>query len=311
MKKQPVRGMRDMLPRDVALRQYLLKIIERRAGEAGYEKIETPVMEHLENLTSKDGGENETLIFKVMKRGQELERAKASGDELSDSALRYDLTVPLSRYYAANVAELSAPFKSLQIGSVWRADAPQKGRYRQFVQCDMDILGDASILAEIDTIDTVMGILGEVCEKAGITGLTIHLNDRRILQAAAKYAGFNEEEYGSVLIALDKNDKIGFEGVRKELEKRGFEAGAIDRFMQLFDGFEEGIDMREFCAEFDSEILGKRTLDDLESIMAAIPEGKKAVFDPSLVRGMGYYTGPIFECTADGLDSSIAGGGRY
>ena len=312
MIKNPVRGMRDILPNDLSLREYLLDIITRGAAAAGYHKIETPMMEHLENLTSKDGGENETLIFKVLKRGRDLEKAKASGDELSDSALRYDLTVPLARFYAAHTTELPAPFKTLQIGPVWRADAPQKGRYRQFTQCDMDILGDSTILAEIDSINTVLTILSEICEKAKLTGLTVHLNDRRILSAAAAYAGFKEEDYGAVLIALDKNDKIGLEGVKKELLKLDYPEDVVDKFIKLFEDVSEDTQISSFCAQLGEFAPEDEVIDDLSVIMDSVETGAgRIIFDPTLVRGMGYYTGPIYECTADGLGSSIAGGGRY
>lgn len=315
MKKTPVRGMRDILASDMIIREYLLSIIENVATSAGYQKIETPAIEHLENLSSNEGGENETLIFKILKRGQSLQRAIDSGDSLTDSALRYDLTVPLARYIAANAGSISTPFKTLQIGPVWRADAPQKGRFRQFLQCDMDIVGDPSILAEMDIIATTVKILSKICNEAEISGLNIRLNDRRILQAAASYAGFNESEYGSVLIALDKNDKIGLSGVKEELYRYGYDAASIEKFIALFERTEKGISVDDFCRPFEGESVDQSVLDDLNAIMsladASENEGVRISFDPTLVRGMGYYTGPIFECTADGLGSSIAGGGRY
>lgn len=302
MIKSPVKGMRDILPSDMMVREYVLGIIEQVAGRAGYQKIETPAMEHLENLQSKDGGENEKLIFKVMKRGEALERAMRDNEEISDIALRYDLTVPLVRYMAANGNELAMPFKALQIGPVWRADAPQKGRFRQFMQCDMDIIGDGSVLAEIDILRTALAILERICSEAGIAGLTVRVNDRRILAAAAEYAGF--DNYESVLISLDKLDKIGADGVKAELIERGCETPAVEKLLSLFEG---GLGVREFGERVgvDNEVIS-----NLEAIMGAI-EGVKVIFDPTLVRGMGYYTGPIFECSAEGLGSSIAGGGRY
>lgn len=315
MIKTPVRGMRDILAPDMMLRDYLLRIIEETAFNAGYQKIETPAIEHLENLTGKDGGENETLIFKILKRGQSLTKALEANTELTDSALRYDLTVPLARYYAANAGSIPTPFKALQIGPVWRADAPQKGRFRQFLQCDMDILGDSSILAEIDTITTTVKILSKICDEAKITGLTIHLNDRRILLAAAKYAGFTETEVDSVLIALDKNDKIGLDGVRAELTKYGLAEPSIAKFISLFENTAEALSINAFCKLLSSDSPPQSVIDDLETIVSAINHygigNAKVVFDPTLVRGMGYYTGPIFECSADGLRSAIAGGGRY
>lgn len=302
MIKSPVKGMRDILPSDMMVREYVLGIIEQVAGRAGYQKIETPAMEHLENLQSKDGGENEKLIFKVMKRGEALERAMRDNEEISDIALRYDLTVPLVRYMAANGNELAMPFKALQIGPVWRADAPQKGRFRQFMQCDMDIIGDGSVLAEIDILRTALAILERICSEAGIAGLTVRVNDRRILAAAAEYAGF--DNYESVLISLDKLDKIGADGVKAELIERGCETPAVEKLLSLFEG---GLGVREFGERVG---VDNEAISNLEAIMGAI-EGVKVVFDPTLVRGMGYYTGPIFECSAEGLGSSIAGGGRY
>lgn len=302
MIKSPVKGMRDILPSDMMVREYVLGIIEQVAGRAGYQKIETPAMEHLENLQSKDGGENEKLIFKVMKRGEALERAMRDNEEISDIALRYDLTVPLVRYMAANGNELAMPFKALQIGPVWRADAPQKGRFRQFMQCDMDIIGDGSVLAEIDILRTALAILEWICSEAGIAGLTVRVNDRRILAAAAEYAGF--DNYESVLISLDKLDKIGADGVKAELIERGCETPAVEKLLSLFEG---GLGVREFGERVG---VDNEAISNLEAIMGAI-EGVKVVFDPTLVRGMGYYTGPIFECSAEGLGSSIAGGGRY
>lgn len=343
MIKTPVRGMRDILPRDMMIRDYLFGVIEKIAKSAGFQKIETPAIEHLENLSSKVGGENEALIFKILKRGESLKTALESGGEVADSALRYDLTVPLARYYAANVGELPAPLKALQIGSVWRADAPQKGRFRQFVQCDMDILGDGSILAEIDVISTALKILTKICEEAKISGLTLRINDRRILSATMKYVGFEEADFAKILIILDKNDKIGFEGVRRELMNEGFAEDKVRKFVGLFEGGErsdvdgesesrggenggsdaenggsdaEGIlrGVSEFCSALNTFGADEQVVGDLKNIIEVIAAeelGVKVIFDPTLVRGMGYYTGPIFECTADGLNSSIAGGGRY
>ncbi len=315
MRKTPVRGMRDILPTDMVLRSYLLNIVEQVATNAGYQKIETPAIEHLENLSSNDGGENETLIFKILKRGRSLESAIDAGDALADSALRYDLTVPLSRYVAANAGSISMPLKTLQIGPVWRADAPQKGRFRQFLQCDMDVIGAATVLAEIDIIKTTVEILSKICNDSGINGLTVHLNDRRILLAAASYAGFSEEESGGVLISLDKNDKIGLEGVKSELLGHGFGAEKVEAFISLFERASEGISIFDFCRQLGDRAVEDSVLEDLDTIMALGDslqgENARVIFDPTLVRGMGYYTGPIFECTVDGFSSSVAGGGRY
>ena len=177
----PVKGMNDMLPADMRLREHVLSMIKSTYASYGFSQIETPAMEHIENLSGKDGGENEKLIFKVLKRGAELERALQSGSELADSGLRYDLTVPLARFYANNAAKLPTPFKALQIGNVWRADRPQKGRFRQFTQCDIDILGDESVLAEIELITATCAMLKKIFSEISVSGFTVHVNDRRIL----------------------------------------------------------------------------------------------------------------------------------
>ena len=333
MIKTPVRGMRDILPTDMILRSYVLSVIEAHAAQAGFAKIETPAVEHRANLTSKVGGDNEKLIFEILKRGAELEsgleQLKSDPDTLadnaselidakellSDSALRYDLTVPLSRYFAAHQGELGTPFKSLQIGPVWRADAPQKGRYRQFTQCDFDILGDASPLAEIDCILTVGGILEEICTAAGVTGLTIVINDRRLLTALCTAAGFNDSEQSAVLISLDKQDKIGLEGVEAELLAQNFPADAVTPLLQMLASVPTDAD---FADQLDSLAqllpdLPAEVIDNLNAIYTAVTTASslRLVFSPVLVRGMGYYTGSIFEVTANGLGSSIGGGGRY
>ena len=314
MIKTPVRGMRDILASDMLIRDYLLDIIQTTALSAGYQKIETPAIEHLENLSSKQGGENESLIFKILKRGRSLETALKTGDELTDSALRYDLTVPLSRLFADNSDKLVVPFKALQIGPVWRADAPQKGRFRQLVQCDMDILGDKTILAEVDILTTALKILSRICRESGITSLTIHLNDRRILQAAAEYAGFKEIDFSSIFILLDKNDKIGFDGVKAEMIRSGFDSTMVEKFIKLFETNQTSA-LTQFKQALNQSKVAQQAILDLEQIIAILQSCQfanvKIVFDPTIVRGMSYYTGTIFECTADGLNSSVAGGGRY
>ena len=315
MKKQPVRGMRDILPSSMAVREYVLGVIEQTATKAGFQKIETPAIEHIENLSSNNGGENESLIFKILKRGQALERAMEDGDVLVDSALRYDLTVPLARYIAANAGAIPMPFKALQMGPVWRADAPQKGRFRQFVQCDMDIIGVPTILAEMDIMRTSVEILTTICDAAGVSGLTVRMNDRRILSAAARYAGFAEEDLGSVLISLDKNDKIGFSGVKDELIQNGFDAAMVARFIELFEDDKSAASVEAFCARFAEGELDESVVEDLTLLLSLkksfAGQDVHFIFDPTLVRGMGYYTGPIFECTVNRFGSSVAGGGRY
>lgn len=314
--KTPVKGMCDMLPSDMRLREHVLSMIKKTYGSYGFMQIETPVMEHIENLTSKQGGDNEKLIFKVMKRGAELSRAMEAGNgELADNGLRYDLTVPLARYYANNKEKLPVPFKALQMGNVWRADNPQKGRFRQFTQCDIDILGDDSNLAEMELILATANMLSEIFAEVGISEFTIHINDRRILSGAALAAGFDEERIGDVLISLDKFDKIGLDGIRTDLVENGFDEAAVYKYLSLYDEMTGSVDCEEFCKKINEEYLPVNIVENLTEILSCVtpqlPAGVKISFDPTLVRGMGYYTGPIFEVTIDGYNFSIAGGGRY
>lgn len=313
--KTPVKGMNDMLPEDMRLRERVLALIKDNYARYGFSQIETPCMEHIENLTGKQGGENEKLIFKVMKRGAELERAMEKEDgELADFGMRYDLTVPLSRYYANHSAELPSPFKALQIGNVWRADRPQKGRFRQFMQCDIDILGDDSALAEIELLTATASTLTRIFAEAGISRFTLHVNDRRILRAMAAYAGFAEESFDSVFIELDKMDKIGADGVRESLLALGFAEESVNTYLALFDGNTDSV--RDFCQKIvEDGKLAPDVLDSFETILACarpnIAEDVTVMFDPTLVRGMSYYTGTIFEITLDDYHFSVAGGGRY
>lgn len=314
--KTPVKGMRDQLPGDVLLRQRVMGMIRDTYRRYGFTEIETPAMEHIENLSNKQGGENEKLIFKVLKRGRDLDRVlEQGGADFADTGLRYDLTVPLARYYAANAALLPSPFKALQIGSVWRADKPQKGRFRQFTQCDIDILGDGSNLAEIELIAATSEMLSEIFAQADIRNFTVHVSDRRILRAMAQFSGFCEEDFGNVFIILDKLDKIGVDGVAEELKKAGYDEAAAEKFIAIFSGDLEGRGPRAFCAFLGADCLDPAVPESLEQILSCVRtikrEGVSIVFDPTLVRGMGYYTGTIFECTIDGYGFAIAGGGRY
>ena len=219
LKKKPVTGMKDILDREMTIRNHVMQLIRETYTTFGFTQIETPCVEHIENLNSKQGGENEKLIFKILKRGEKLRISEAQKElDLVDSGLRYDLTVPLCRYYANNAAALPSPFKALQMGNVWRADRPQRGRFRQFMQCDIDILGEATNLAEIDLILATSTLLG----KLDFRNFTIRLNDRRILKAMAAYSGFPEDSYDTVFIILDKMDKIGPDGVTAELLGEGF-----------------------------------------------------------------------------------------
>ena len=314
--KTPVKGMCDMLPSDMRLREHVLSMIKKSYGQYGFMQIETPIVEHIENLTSKQGGDNEKLIFKVMKRGADLQRAIDKGTgEYADNGLRYDLTVPLARYYACNKEKLPSPFKALQMGNVYRADNPQKGRFRQFTQCDIDILGDDSNLAEIELITATASMLTQIFAEINITDFTIHINDRRMLSAVALCAGFAEEDIGSVLISLDKFDKIGLEGIEKELIENGYPEETVGKYLAVYRAVKEGITIDEFCQDIGEEYLPAKVKQNLADIIGCVrpvlAQGVKIVFDPTLVRGMGYYTGAIFEITMDGYNFSIAGGGRY
>ena len=312
--KKPVTGMRDILPSEMQLRDYCIGVIKKTYAEFGFTSIETPVVESLANLNSKQGGENEKLIFKVMKRGDKLnlETAKEEND-LTDSGLRYDLTVPLVRFYANHANELPSPFKALQMGNVFRADRPQKGRYRQFMQCDIDILGEPSNLAEIELILATTTTLGRL----GFKDFKIRINDRRMLKAMAAYSGFAEEEYDNVFITLDKMDKIGIDGVAEELVKQGYPQENVDKYLELFREAEgkKNLDAIKVIADKIGEFLDEDTKNNLDEIISSVDASKTAQFemefDPTLVRGMSYYTGTIFEIAMTQYGGSCGGGGRY
>ena len=312
LKKKPVTGMKDILPKEMAIRDYVIRLIKETYASFGFTSMETPCVEHIENLCSKQGGDNEKLIFKILKRGEKLklESAKEEAD-LVDSGLRYDLTVPLCRYYSNNANALPAPFKALQMGNVWRADRPQRGRFRQFMQCDIDILGEPSNLAEIELILATTTLLG----KLDFKNFTIRINDRRILKAMAAYSGFPEESYDTVFIILDKMDKIGLDGVAKELAEEGFAKETIDKYLELFEQVTPDTKGVEFCKEKLGEFLKSEYADGLIEIMNSVDAVKnaqfKVAFDPTLVRGMSYYTGTIFEIAMDEFGGSVGGGGRY
>ena len=313
MKKKPVTGMKDILPGEMVLRDYLIAIIKDTYRRFGFTPMETPCVEHIENLTSKQGGDNEKLIFRILKRGEKLRLEDAETEaDLTDSGLRYDLTLPLTRYYANNSAVLPQPFKALQIGSVWRADRPQRGRFRQFTQCDIDILGEATNLAEIELILATTTALKTICPE---NAFTVRVNDRRILKAMAAWAGFPEEAADSVFITLDKMDKIGEEGVRQELMENGFAGEAADRYLGLLAKAGKDASFVRSLKEILGECLEEGTSENLAEIMETVTDcaggGFGLEFDPTLVRGMGYYTGTIFEVSMEGFGGSVAGGGRY
>lgn len=311
LKKKPVTGMKDILPQEMEIRDYVIGLIKDTYKQFGFTSMEAPCVEHIENLTSKQGGDNEKLIFRILKRGDKLkiDEAKEEND-LVDSGLRYDLTVPLCRFYSNNANELPQPFKALHIGNVFRADRPQRGRFRQFMQCDIDILGDPTFLAEIDVILATSTLVGKLFDK-----FTIRINDRRILKGMAAYSGFPEDSYNQVFIILDKMDKIGIDGVAAELIESGFDKDGVEKYMDLFKTMGTGVDGVKYCKEKLGGFMDAQVADDMVTIIESVMQAKTAnftlEFDPTLVRGMSYYTGPIFEISIDGFAGSAGGGGRY
>lgn len=315
LSKKPVNGMKDIMPREMEIRDYVTGVIKDTYRSFGFTPIETPCMENIANLSNKQGGENEKLIFKVMKRGEKLNIAEATTEEeVVDFGMRYDLTVPLSRFYANHANDLTSPFKALQIGNVWRADRPQRGRYRQFTQCDIDILGEPSNLAEIELILATTTTLGRL----GFKNFEIRINERRILKAMASYAGFAEESFDDVFITLDKMDKIGLEGVSAELLEDGYDKVSIDKYVELFaalSGVKDVVAGMDVLLSKLGDFLDEEVSNWMKEIAAAVNATKEAqfelVFDPTLVRGMSYYTGTIFEIAIPEFGGSCGGGGRY
>ena len=312
LSKKPVTGMKDILPEEMKIRDYVISVIKETYASFGFTSIETPCVENIANLNCKAGGENEKLIFKILKRGEKLKLEQAASEEdLVDGGLRYDLTVPLVRYYSNHANELPAPFKALQMGNVWRADRPQRGRYRQFMQCDIDILGEASNLAEIELILATTTTLG----KLNFKNFQIRINDRRILKAMAAYSGFSEEDYDTVFIILDKMDKIGLDGVKAELVEAGFGEDIVQKYTDLFAKMEQAKDSIAWITETVGDFLEDGVKDSFREIIDSVQATKGAffelVFDPTLVRGMSYYTGTIFEIAMPEFGGSCGGGGRY
>jgi histidyl-tRNA synthetase len=308
----PPRGMRDVLPDEVELRDTAVQQIVAVYRSYGFRRIETPALESLPLLIGSEGGDNEKLIFKVLKRGEDLGAALRQVErELADLGLRYDLTVPLARYYAEHLAQLPDPLKAIQIGPVWRAERPQKGRFRQFTQCDIDVLGVSSPVVEIELILAT----SEALARLGLTDLTVRINDRRILALIARHCGIAETAQSGFFIIFDKLDKIGPVGVVSELRAAGHDAAAVGRFEQLLPTLQKG----EPAFEALRSSLGNEAAGEAFDWLAAIirtangdlPAGTRVAFDPTLVRGMGYYTGTIFEISSPAFPSSIAGGGRY
>lgn len=308
MKSTPVKGTRDYLPKEVEIRDYLQNVIAETYRDAGFVRITTPIIEDAVNLDKSEGGENLNLIFRVLKRGKKLSSAlnneNVTEKELSDMGLRYDLTLPLSRYFSNNKNELMTPFKVIQMDRVYRAERPQKGRLREFMQCDIDIIGNDSRDAEIELILTTTKALNRV----GLKNYTVKINDRRILKSIFSYTGFDDADNEKLAIIFDKLDKIGIDGVKAELEENSFDKNAIDKFIGLFENGSLTLDsIADVC---DAEYVN-----DLKYIIDTVDKASNGTipveFTPSLVRGQGYYTGTIFEVAADGYSGAVAGGGRY
>ncbi|WP_225752749.1 HisS family protein [Actinotalea sp. Marseille-Q4924] len=309
----PARGMRDILPKDKAKRDAVLDTIRATYRRNGFAEIETPAIEPLSRLRSNQGGENESMLYEILRRGLDPEQALLPADA-TDLALRYDLTVPLTRFYASHAAELPTVFRALQIGSVWRAERPQKGRYRQFTQCDIDIIGEPGILAEVDLIVSTMAAFDALGMGADVTLL---VNDRRVLQDLLEAAGVAPAAVPDTLIALDKLDKVGREGVLAEIARK--ELAPDDVATLLLDTVEglqrqggpEDEPLRTGRVVVGGREVGLYDLPDIVRAVAAVLPGARVVLDATMVRGMGYYTGPIFEVRHAGSSGSVAGGGRY
>jgi histidyl-tRNA synthetase len=310
--------MRDILPADKARRERLLSVIRERYLAHGFDEIETPVVEEYDRLHAGIGGDNEKLSYNILRRGLDADAIRdAAGDPaaLSDLGLRYDLTVPLARFYASNRGQLPAVFRAIQIGAVWRAERPQKGRYRQFVQCDIDIIGDDSARAEAELMVASLDALGAL----GLDGATVRVNDRRVLDWMLDAFGFSADERPGVLITIDKLDKIGPDGIVSELRERGATASAVDAF-EAYLRRPQTMEYNPYGERQIRKALPENAPDEIVAHLVGIGEAVAAgtgaadiplVFDPFLVRGMGYYTGTIFELAHPSVSYSLGGGGRY
>lgn len=309
---KPVKGTRDFNPVDAALREHVKDVILQSYRSFGFNQIETPVMENIDILQNAEGGENLSMLFKVLKRGEKLklDGSIENENDLVDYGLRFDLTLPLARFYANSHTTLPKPFKTIQMGYVWRAERSQKGRYRQFFQCDIDYLGTAAHTVEIELITASATTL----TKLDFSGFRVRVNDRRILEALASHCGVADKDVASVLVTLDKLDKIGVEGIVKELEKKQLSPNSIEKLTAFLKAYIDGeVELNTIASHISG--INEQVITELDQIIStadSLAQGKYSVeFDLSLVRGMGYYTGPIFEVASDEFGSSLAGGGRY
>ncbi len=309
---KPVKGTRDFDPVDAALREHIKSVILTSYRSFGFNQIETPVMENIDILQNAEGGENLSMLFKVLKRGDKLklDGPVSNENDLVDYGLRFDLTLPLARFYANSHTKLPKPFKAIQMGYVWRAERSQKGRYRQFFQCDIDYLGSSSHAVEIELINASATTL----TKLGFSDFIVRVNDRRILETLATHCGVADKDVAGVLVTLDKLDKIGVDGIVKELQGRELSSQSIDKLTAFLNAYMKGdITLGTITNHIDgieSSVISE--LDHIISTTSSLSENQYSVeFDLSLVRGMGYYTGPIFEVSSPEFGSSLAGGGRY
>jgi histidyl-tRNA synthetase len=303
-------GFRDFLPDQYRKREELIRRIRTTYESFGFEGMDTPAVENLQVLLGKGGGENEKLMFRVLKRGAELERARASGGELADLALRFDLTVPLARYYATHRASLPAVFKRYQIGPVWRAERPQYGRFREFVQCDVDVLGSASMAVEAEVILAAATALGQL----GFDAQVVRLNSRPLLAQLVRRCGVRDEQLGAAIVGIDKLDKTSPDAVRTELAEKGVSDAAAAALLDLH-ARSRAAESAELLREVEERVgaTGGASVSQLREVLALTPTlpSARLVFDPFLARGLDYYTGPIFEIAAVGVPFSLGGGGRF
>lgn len=316
MKINALKGMKDILPAEQKLRDYVQSKILETYRASGFERISTPMLEDAENLDKSDGGDNLNLIFKVLKRGEKLEAALSAHPveekALSDMGLRYDLTLPLTRFFAANKNKLQFPFKVIQTDRVFRAERPQKGRSREFVQCDIDIFGDSSPNAEVELIDvTARALMNIGCTDERFSNFTININDRRILRNMLGAMGFADDTLDSVCITFDKLDKIGVQGIEAELTEKQLPSGAIKALVDFCAGAADGFSIDDVV----SKCADPSIADDLKYVIETVQKvsnGKyKIKYSPNLVRGQGYYTGIVFEIASPGFSGAVGGGGRY
>ncbi len=300
----PPTGMRDFLPREKEVREIVMQDIRDEYKRSGFTEIETSFIENIDNLTGGDGGENTKLIFKIMMRGDKLKNANVTHpDSLAEYGLRFDLTLPLVRFYANNRNELPTIFKAIQMGTVFRAERPQKGRYRAFAQCDIDIIGDESNLAEIEIIQTIASTL----KRLEFKNFTVKINDRRILKGLVLGSGFSEDDFSDIAITLDKLDKVGESGVKAELLSKEYPESKVLKLLETSNH------LAKYGLEGIKELSpdGYENMSQIITVIKALEDDFKIEFDHTLVRGMGYYTSTIFEITYGDLGYSIAGGGRY